>query len=1327
MPVLGSVEPFDPNDQFDCYLERVEHYFVANAIGEFSPEAHESVRNDAARKKLAIFLTLIGKETYKVTQTLCSPRTPGQFSYEEIVDILKKHFNPVKLQIAESFKFRKCVQKDGESISDYVSRLRRCASTCNYKEFLDRALKEQFTVGLRCRESQLRLLSKEHTLEESIQQAIADEAAVRESAHFVTNHHNGSNNINFLQRQQSVQQKKADRRYRPKNFDFKSNSVVSSSSSKTNTSNYTCYSCGKSGHLRIKCKFRDAVCHKCSQKGHIASVCKSSKTVHHVEEIPNPELYNISTSSSEGLLVTMNVEGKDVRFQIDTGCGVSLVPFSVYKQFSDKVTLQSCDMKLRTYTGEVIKPYGKCDVNVLYEGKSITMPLVIVNTSENIPLLGRNWLHIVRLNWPALSQSSEVNFVASPDLFGGLGCYTGDPIKLTVDEEPKFHRARKVPYAIQHKVEEALKKMESDGILRKVQTASCAAPIVPIEKKSGGMRICGDFRVTYNKCSSPAVYPIPRIDDLHASLRGCTVFSTLDMSQAYHQLPIHPDSQKWLTINTHLGLYTFLRCPNGIHTAPALFQEIMDKTLAGVPHTIAYLDDILVAGIDQADHDSNLRDVFNRLRSSGFTLNRSKCAFNKSSVTYLAHRIDSEGLHPTEDKLRAVSDAPTPHDAKSLRSFLGLIMFYSKFLANHSNVLAPLNKLLCKDEPWCWTQIHDEAFSDAKKLLIDSQTLVHYDDTLPLYMSCDASAYGCGGVLFHRINGNDRPVAFASCSLTKSQKNYSQLDKEAFAIIFCLKRFHQFLYGRAFHIITDHKPLLQLLGEGKPVPVHTAARLQRYSLILASYKYKLLFRPTRQHIDADAMSRLPMRDTFDPTSDNVNCNFFDTTSNVSALLIKKSTLRDPLLSKVYNYTIGGWPTTTGPSLSAFRMRKDELSVDCGCLLWGQRVIIPPNLRKPILDELHVAHPGMTRMKALARSYVWWPNMDEAIEELVQECNVCQTMRNHPAKAPYHPWVFPSSPWNRIHIDFLGPVNGHMYFVLVDAYSKFPEVVKMKSITTSSTIRALRDIFSRHGLPKSIISDNGPQFTSSEFKTFCDNNGIAHITTAVYKPSTNGQCERVVQIVKSALKQARLTGDDPDVSLPTFLLRYRITPHSTTGETPAMLLYGRQLRTRLDMIRPSVSDKVSQKQQHIMDKSTNSCRLLQVGDKVRTRSFSVQGARWIDGEISIVLGNRHYIVKVGTQSWKRHIDQIIKSSVSTTCSVSRDQIDTEIPIVPPTNCEMAVPMPNNSTSPEPTSQVAPPSSCATQSVHVSSPVISDTGPRRSTRVRKPPSRYEDFTT
>ena len=249
-----------------------------------------------------------------------------------------------------------------------------------------------------------------------------------------------------------------------------------------------------------------------------------------------------------------------------------------------------------------------------------------------------------------------VNTTPYENLFdGSSGCYTGDPINLTVDSDPTFHRASKFPYSILSNVEEALNKIESDGIILNVKTASWAAPIVPIENKSGGICICGDFRVTYNNCYSPAVYPIQRIEDLHASLRGCTIFSTPDMSQAYLQIPIHPDSQQWLTINTYLGLYVFTRCPNGIHTDSALFQEIVDKTLSGVPYSIAYLDDIFVAGVDPVDHDANLHTVFDRLCSSGFKLNKSKCYSNKSYVTCSAHRIDSEGLHHTDDKLCAIS------------------------------------------------------------------------------------------------------------------------------------------------------------------------------------------------------------------------------------------------------------------------------------------------------------------------------------------------------------------------------------------------------------------------------------------------------------------------------------------------------------------------------------------------------------------------------------------------------------------------------------------------------------------------------------------------
>ena len=238
-------------------------------------------------------------------------------------------------------------------------------------------------------------------------------------------------------------------------------------------------------------------------------------------------------------------------------------------------------------------------------------------------------------------------------------------------------------------------------------------------------------------------------------------------------------------------------------------------------------------------------------------------------------------------------------------------------------------------------------------------------------------------------------------------------------------------------------------------------------------------------------------------------------------MIKKETQLDPVLSQVYNYVISGWPHVVDPSLVPFKTRQDELSTRHGCLLWGARVIVPPSLQEKVLQELHDTHPGISRMKALARSYVWWPNMDSDIELTVSACSTCQSMRSNPSPVQIHPWTFPVRPWSRIHVDFAGPISGCTYLVVVDAYSKFPEVVKMSTTSAKATVTTLRDTFSRHGLPEIIGSNNGSQFTATEFEHFCTSNGILHCTSAVYKPATNGQAERVVQILKSAIKQAHL--------------------------------------------------------------------------------------------------------------------------------------------------------------------------------------------------------------
>lgn len=521
-------------------------------------------------------------------------------------------------------------------------------------------------------------------------------------------------------------------------------------------------------------------------------------------------------------------------------------------------------------------------VNTLDEDKTISIPTVQstifnepINENNNIPINTTNRLNstdrrnevhkLIRRDHLNAEENNSLNKII--DQFPDIFYIEGDPLTFTnhtkhpiptTNEMPIHTKTYRFPQIHEQEVKTQVQKLLDQNIIRP-SSSPWTSPIWIVPKKidaSGKKkwRMVIDYR-KLNEITIGDSYPLPNITDILDKLGHSIYFSTLDLASGFHQIELDSKAIPKSAFTTPYGHYEFLRMPFGLKNAPATFQRVMDSILIGLQgeRCFVYLDDIVVFASSLQEHEEKLREVFTRLQEFELKIQPDKCEFLRNEVAYLGHIISSEGVKPNPDKVEAVQNFPVPKCCKDIKAFLGLTGYYRRFISNFSKITKPLTSLLKKDVPFIWGEAQQKAFNECKNLLTNPPILQYPNFNKEFVLTTDASLYAIGSVLSQGEIGKDLPIAYASRTLNKAESNYSTIERELLAIVWAVKHFRPYLFGRKFKIVTDHKPLTWLFSVKDP-----GSRLVRWRLKLEEFEYEIIYKAGKINTNADALSRPPI-------------------------------------------------------------------------------------------------------------------------------------------------------------------------------------------------------------------------------------------------------------------------------------------------------------------------------------------------------------------------------------------------------------------------------------------------------------------------------------
>ena len=704
----------------------------------------------------------------------------------------------------------------------------------------------------------------------------------------------------------------------------------------------------------------------------------------------------------------------------------------------------------------------------------------------------------------------------------------------------------------QQAIDKEIEKMLGENVIRP-SASPYASEIVLVQKPNGEWRVCIDYR-QLNAVTIPDRYPIPRISDLLYRIQNSQYFIVIDLRAGYWQVPMHPDSIKYTAFRCFRGLFEFLVMPFGLCNAPASFQRLMNALLGKLYFhgVVIYLDDILIHGTTIEEVLSKFEIVMERLDKAGLTINLQKCKFFPTKLLYLGHIIEGCHMYPNPSRVQALYEIKSPTTVHDIRVILGCIGYYQQYIKGYSSILAPIFELLKatknttrknKLTPITWTESHNEALNMAISILAEA-TLKIPMDTSDFLLETDASDISVGAILNCLDSKGDwAPVEFASKKLSETQRRWPTREKEAFAIIFGLQKFDHFLRGRTFRVHTDHESL-QWMQEAK------TGKIARWASRMTEFDMQIYYKKGSEMGHVDFMSRY--------IDSGQDIDFQD-----RMVLTMTASKPLPTIEDIVNEQKVVLP----PVGKGYFLREGKWYFRNG--LW-----VPTRLRLQILAACHslspCGHPGSKKTKRMINRIFNWPNLHQDVANYIKGCLICQQsrpglerlqgfFRTHPIPGPFQ----------TLYIDYWSCEYGghHIVLTILDQFTKWVEAVPIPDrsghVVTSAFIRSW---ICRFGVPRTIITDNDKTFMSEMFQGIAIRLGIKTLRTTVYHPEGNAPVESFHRTLRKRLTQLQMTNGQTipfNEALQLVLMSYRMTVHTTTGETPGFLTYGVDLRPAIE--------------------------------------------------------------------------------------------------------------------------------------------------------------------